>query len=94
MVEWKFYAKGTDSSFDYYEAKHKSHLISVSKIDDNSYTMRWWHGQSLSIKTSFSAVDWDEAKAKAIAIVKEDITNSATYWRDVKIGFTNWVIED
>ena len=94
MVEWKFTAKGPDSSFDYYETIHRSHRISVSKIGDNRYIMYWWNGQSLSIKHSFDAADWDEAKAYAIAMIKDDISQRAKYWRDLKIGFNNWVLED
>ena len=36
----------------------------------------------------------DEAKAYALSIVKDYLARQAAYWRDLKIGFTNWVEED
>ena len=46
------------------------------------------------IKDYIDANSWNEAKTLAIARVKNYFHQMATYWQDMKIGFTNWIMED
>jgi hypothetical protein len=95
MVEWKFIEKGLGCPFDYYEAAYKKyHNISIAKIDEGEYTVMWKHLGTAEIIKTIYAKDWDVAKASAIRIVKDYLAQQAVYWRDMKIGFANWIEDD
>ena len=93
MIDWKFYAKGPDSSFDYYEVQHRNQLISVSKIGDNRYTLWWWRGANLTIKESFDAGNWEQALDYALYTIEFFIREKAEYWQNLKTDFDGWIKE-
>lgn len=72
----------------------KYYQLSVTQIGEKRYTVRWYHRGITDIKEHINAENWDEAKAAAIALVKRFFAQRAEYWRDMKIGFTNWVEEE
>ena len=55
---------------------------------------RWYYKGMTVIKEHIDAANWNEAKNAAINIVKDYFNRQAIYWRDMKIGFTNWVEEE
>lgn len=95
MVEWKY----VKSSYGYYNERYytsyKEHTISVIINDGRTgYILQWRRNGNLEVQKHFDASNFDEAKAYAIGLVKDYISGKAMYWRDTKIGFTNWVMED
>lgn len=93
MVEWK-YKDYRPQGFECWEADwgtYGQYQIAVSKIGESRYTVRWYYKGMTDIKEHIDAMDWDEAKVAAISIVKDYYSQRAAYWRDMKIGFNNWV---
>ena len=96
MINWE-YKDYRPAGFELWEAQSdRYHKIGVIKLSDisSSYTVRWYYKDMTEIKEHIDAKGWDEAKAYAISNVKNDISQHAAYWRDMKIGFTNWVVEE
>ena len=96
MIQWEYHDCRPEG-FEYYEAKRgKSYSIAVSKLSDTGtrYTVRWYYKGMTVIKEHIDAANWNEAKNAAINIVKDYFNRQAIYWRDMKIGFTNWVEEE
>ena len=95
MVEWKFIEKGPGCPFDYYEAAYKKlHNISIAKIDEYEYAIMWKHLGTAEISKIVYADDWEEAKVAALSFVKDYLARQSAHWRDLKIGFANWVEKD
>ena len=97
MIDWKFIPKGNGSIFDSYEATHGRKQISITSLSylkHTNYALQLWDDRKLIINKHFDAKDWDEAKATAISMLKDYLARQAAYWRDLKIGFANWVEED
>ena len=93
MMEWK-YKDCRPEGFEYWEASWgKYYSLSVSKIGEYRYTVRWYYKGMTEIKEHIDAQSFDEAKSSAISIIKNYFDRQATYWRDMKIGFTNWTEE-
>lgn len=97
MVEWKL-VKGPTSFcngiFDEYTAERRGTQISMCKLESAKYNLQLWHENRLKLQEFIVADNWDEAKAYALSFVKDYLARQAAYWRDLKIGFTNWVEED
>lgn len=93
MIEWEYHDY-RPHGFECYEAKWgKFYSLAVSKLSDIStrYTVRWYYKGMTEIKEHIDAADWIEARNSAISVVKDYFNRQATYWRDMKIGFANWV---
>ena len=94
MIEWKYHDCRPEG-FEYQDADWRDgYSIAVSKIGETRYTVRWYYKGMTNIKEHIDAKDWEEAKASAISIIRNYFHRQATYWRDMKIGFNNWVEED
>ena len=94
MIKWKFIPKSDNNDFDCYQAEHGLHFISLYEIGNNNYSIKWFRGAILTIQQSFVAANWDSAKNFATLLVKNYLREQAEYWRDLKISFTNWCMED
>ncbi len=94
MIKWE-YNDYRPEGFESWSAKWKTdYELTVYRIGENRYSIGWYYKGIRSIKTYIDANNWDEAKASAITYVKNYFHQMATYWRDMKIGFTNWTMED
>ena len=94
MIEWK---KAEELAvFDFnetYVAKHGVHYITVSKLSDWLYEIQYFRGAILTIKHSYFAKSWFEARALAISAIKEHMENQSHYWRELKGNFSRWCDE-
>lgn len=93
MIKWEFVPKSSESSFDFYRAEEGDHRVIVSKIGEGTYTVWWWCDANQTIKHTFNAADWDEAKAKAISVISNSIKSHIKYWQDKQHSFKDWVRE-
>ena len=93
MIEWTFVPKSHESSFDFYRAEDGDHRVIISKIGESAYTVWWWCDATQTIKHTFNAVDWDEAKAKAISVISNSIGSHIEYWQKKQSNFNVWVME-
>ena len=91
MIEWTFVSKSHESSFDFCKAECGADRVIVSKIGESTYTVWWWWCDATqTIKHTFNAVDWDEAKAKAISVISNSINSHIEYWQKKQCSFCNW----
>ena len=90
MMEWKYHDYRPEGFECWDAAWGKSYSLSVSKIGECRYTVRWYYKGMTEIKEHIDAQNFEEAKASAISIVKNYFDRQAKYWRDMKIGFANW----
>jgi len=93
MIEWKKTEEPTLGSNETYVAKYGVHYITVSKLSDWLYEMQYFRGAILTIKQSYFANSWFEARHIAISTIKEYIKNQSHYWRDLKGNFSRWCDE-
>lgn len=92
-MEWE-YKDYRPEGFECYSASWGKHYsLSVSKLGEYRYTVRWYYKGMTEIKEHIDAQNWDEAKYSAISIVSGYFDRQAKYWRDMKIGFANWTEE-
>ena len=95
MIEWE-YKDYRPEGFECYQAQWgKSYSVSICKLLDTGtrYTVRLYYKGMTQIKEHFDAEDWKEARNIGISIIKDYYNRQATYWRDMKIAFSNWVEE-
>ena len=94
MIKWEFIPKSFESGLDFYRAEKGDHRVTVTRIGENSYTVWWWCDASQTVKHSFTAADWDDAKAKAISVISNSISNHIKYWQKKQSNFNAWVMEE
>ena len=92
MLQWKTTKSYQNDVCDRHQMTYKEHIIRVVETGQTGdYILQWYRGASLEVQKPFSAATLDEAKAYAIAAIKNYLSERAAYWRDVKIGFANFV---
>lgn len=92
MAEWISREK-TLNTFEYHETKYKGHIISLTRLGDTRYNLRWYRGVILEIKEPFDAATLDEAKTYAITTVRNYISTKAFYWQNRLEEFNDWFKE-
>lgn len=93
MIKWEYHDYRPEG-FESWSAKWKTdYELSVYQIGENRYSIGWYHKGCRVIKQYIDANSFVEAKALAIGIVTNYFSQMANYWRDMKIGFSNWVEE-
>ena len=91
MIKWKHVKKGAENNIaELYRTEKGCHLIEVSKVGDNVFTVRWFRGAILTIQETYIAENWFYARAMALRKIEEYIEEKAYYWRDIKSFFANW----
>ena len=94
MIEWKHIKS---SAYGYYAecyyTSYREYTISII-FTKGCYILQWQRNGRIEAQKSFEAKNFDEAKSYAIGLVKDYIAEKAMYWRDVKIGFSNWIEEE
>ena len=70
-------------------SKNKCEL-SVAKIGEKRYTIRWYDREITDIKTHIDAENFEEAKKIAITIVQNTLNRRANYWASMAEGFKKW----
>ena len=93
MIEWKKAEEHAFDSNETYVAKHGVHYITVSKLSDFLYEIQYFRGAILTIKHSYFAGDWFQARALAISAIEEHMENQYHYWRELKDNFSRWCDE-
>lgn len=98
MIKWEYHDYRPEGfecwTADWGKNPSNQCQLSVAKIGENRYTV-WWYDRGITdIKKHIDADSWEDAKASAIAIVLNTLDRRAKYWRDMKIGFTNWISEE
>ncbi|MBQ8806447.1 MAG: hypothetical protein IJZ68_08340 [Bacteroidaceae bacterium] len=95
MLQWKTTKSYKNDVCDSHQITYKEHVIRVCETERHThYVLQWYRGATLEVQKPFDASSLDEAKAYALAAVKNYIAEKAMYWRDVKIGFANFTNED
>ena len=93
-MKWE-YTDYRPEGFECWEAKwKKDYELSVYQIGENRYSIGWYHKGCRVIKDYIDANNWDEAKALAIAHVKNYFHQMATYWDNMELGFIKWTREE
>ena len=67
--------------------------LSVAKIGDKRYTVRWYDRDITDIKVHIDAENFEDAKEQAIKIVRNTLTKRANYWQAMLDGYNKWVGE-
>lgn len=93
MIEWTFVPKSHESSFDFSKAEYGADRVIVSKIGESVYTVWWWCDATQTIKHTFNAAGWDEAKAKAVSVISNSIKSHIEYWQKKQSSFCDWARE-
>lgn len=92
MLEWKERPGSIYRPHKSYQITYKEHIIRVMETERvGDYVFQWNRGSHLEVQHPFNAETLDEAKAYAIAALKNYFSEKAAYWRDTKIGFTNFL---
>lgn len=94
MIEWK--KAEAPAAFDYnetYIAKYGVHYITVSKLSERLYEFQYFREATLTIKQSYFANSWFEARHIAISTIKGFMENKSHYWRELKGNFSRWCDE-
>ena len=92
MVEWKHIKGSAYGPYESYNTIYKEYSITViSHGRASGYCLRWQRNGDLQAQICFDAKDFDEAKIYALNYVRDQIAARASYWRDMKIGFVNWL---
>ncbi len=92
MPKWKTVSSYKNDTCDSHRLTYKEHIIQVLETKQpDTYVLQWYRGTSLEVQKPFTAATLEEAKAYAIAAIKNYLAERAAYWRDAKIGFSNLV---
>ncbi len=95
MLQWKTTKSYQNDTCDIHQITYKEHIIRICETERNThYVLQWYRGATLEVQKPFEADNLDVAKAYALAAVKNYIAERAMYWRDIKIGFANFVDND
>lgn len=92
MLKWETIASYKNDTCNSHRLHYKEHIIQVLETKQpDTYILQWYRGASLEVQKPFTASTVDEAKAYAVAAIKNYLAERAAYWRDAKIGFANLV---
>ena len=67
--------------------------LSVAKIGENRYTVWWYDRGFTDIKVHINAEDFENAKKRAVEIVRRTLTKRANYWQLMLDKYNQWVEE-